>query len=93
MLINSSGQVKLCDFGVSKDLQKSQAETFVGTASYMAPERLHGLAHGVASDVWSLGLSIMELAMGRYPIPCPSPTEFRALFASQAPRPFGKIFG
>ena len=44
ILINSLGEVKLCDFGVSKKLldTKGVANSFVGTRSYMAPERLKG---------------------------------------------------
>ena len=36
ILVNSSGHVKLCDFGVSTQLVDSVAITFVGTRSYMA---------------------------------------------------------
>ena len=41
--------------------------TFVGTLVYMSPERIQGLAHGYDSDVWSLGLTIMECLQGRFP--------------------------
>eukprot|EP01134_Creolimax_fragrantissima_P007646 CFRG7646T1 len=69
ILINSQGQIKVCDFGVSGQLVNSIANTFVGTRSYMAPERLLGGPYAVQSDIWSLGLSIMEMAIGRFPIP------------------------
>ncbi|KNC73887.1 hypothetical protein SARC_13554, partial [Sphaeroforma arctica JP610] len=55
----------VCDFGVSGQLVNSIANTFVGTRSYMAPERLLGGPYAVQSDIWSLGLSIMEMAIGR----------------------------
>ena len=44
ILINTLGEVKMCDFGVSKKLldTKGVANSFVGTRSYMAPERLKG---------------------------------------------------
>ncbi|KAJ1671677.1 MAP kinase kinase (MEK), partial [Spiromyces aspiralis] len=45
----------------------SIANTFVGTASYMSPERMEGSNYTVKSDVWSLGTALMELAIGRYP--------------------------
>lgn len=61
--------MKLCDFGVSGQLIDSLANSFVGTRSYMAPERLTGEQYNTLSDVWSLGLSLVELATGRYPIP------------------------
>lgn len=55
ILINTAGEVKLCDFGVSGQLEDSLANTFVGTRSYMAPERLRGDKYAVTSDIWSLG--------------------------------------
>ncbi|EFX02360.1 map kinase kinase [Grosmannia clavigera kw1407] len=80
ILVNTRGQVKICDFGVSGNLVSSIAKTNIGCQSYMAPERISGgsLASGganaqgtysVQSDIWSLGLTIIECAMGRYPYP------------------------
>ncbi|KAF5370743.1 hypothetical protein D9758_001945 [Tetrapyrgos nigripes] len=76
VLINTRGQVKLCDFGVSGQLEKSLAKTNIGCQSYMAPERIRSEHEGqsqpaytVSSDVWSVGLSIIEIAIGRYPYP------------------------
>jgi mitogen-activated protein kinase kinase len=67
ILVNSRGQIKLCDFGVSGELVNSVADTFVGTSTYMAPERIQGQKYTVKSDVWSFGLAIMELAIGKFP--------------------------
>ena len=67
ILVNSKGQIKLCDFGVSGELVNSVADTFVGTSTYMAPERIQGNKYTVKSDVWSFGLAIMELAIGKFP--------------------------
>lgn len=67
ILVNSRGGIKLCDFGVSGELINSIADTFVGTSTYMAPERIQGDRYTVKSDVWSYGLSIMEMAIGRFP--------------------------
>lgn len=67
ILVNSRGHIKLCDFGVSGELINSIADTFVGTSTYMAPERIQGEKYTVKSDVWSYGLSIMELAIGKFP--------------------------
>ncbi|KAI9596073.1 kinase-like domain-containing protein [Syncephalis fuscata] len=71
ILINGLGLIKLCDFGVSGELVDSVARTFLGTSYYMAPERIQGGGKGykVSSDVWSLGLTIMEVAEGRFPFP------------------------
>lgn len=79
ILVNTRGQVKICDFGVSGNLVASIAKTNIGCQSYMAPERISGgsLAptgnadgtYSVQSDIWSLGLTIIECAVGRYPYP------------------------
>jgi mitogen-activated protein kinase kinase len=79
ILVNSRGQVKICDFGVSGNLVASIAKTNIGCQSYMAPERISGgsLAvtgnadgtYSVQSDIWSLGLTVIECALGRYPYP------------------------
>ncbi|KAG0178790.1 MAP kinase kinase Wis1 [Apophysomyces sp. BC1034] len=68
VLVNIAGQVKLCDFGVSGQLDKSLAKTNIGCQSYMAPERIKAVnTYTVSSDVWSLGLSLVEMAGGKYP--------------------------
>lgn len=81
ILINTRGQVKICDFGVSGNLVASIAKTNIGCQSYMAPERISGggigqagmdsgaTTYSVQSDIWSLGLTIIECALGQYPYP------------------------
>lgn len=66
VLINTDGDIKLCDFGTSRILEGPNARglTFIGTMHYMSPERLEGNRHAVAGDVFSLGLMLMELATG-----------------------------
>uniref|UniRef100_A0A668REQ8 Dual specificity mitogen-activated protein kinase kinase 2 n=1 Tax=Oreochromis aureus TaxID=47969 RepID=A0A668REQ8_OREAU len=80
ILVNSRGEIKLCDFGVSGQLIDSMANSFVGTRSYMSPERLQGTHYSVQSDVWSMGLSLVELSVGRFPIPPPDAKELEAIF-------------
>lgn len=72
VLVNSKGEVKLCDFGVSIQLEKSIAKSFVGTNAYMSPERIQGVGYGMSSDIWSLGLSLLEMVLGRFPFPRPT---------------------
>ncbi|WVR05932.1 hypothetical protein IAU60_002958 [Kwoniella sp. DSM 27419] len=67
ILVNTSGEIKICDFGVSGELINSIANTFVGTSTYMSPERIQGAPYTIKSDVWSLGISLVELALGRFP--------------------------
>lgn len=66
VLMTHKGNFKLCDFGVSRELTNSvaMADTFVGTSTYMSPERIQGLVYGIKSDVWSMGLMLYELACG-----------------------------
>ncbi|WAR61709.1 hypothetical protein PtB15_12B399 [Puccinia triticina] len=84
VLINQKGETKLCDFGVSGQLERSLAKTNIGCQSYMAPERIQGERTGevntytVSSDVWSLGISIIEFAIGHYPYP---PETYSNIFA------------
>lgn len=67
ILLDKHGNVKLCDFGVSGEVVNSLATTFVGTQYYMAPERIMGKPYNVSCDVWSLGLTILEVARGLFP--------------------------
>src|SRR5579859_7282654 len=85
ILVNTKGDVKLCDFGVSGNLVASLAKTNIGCQSYMAPERIRGdnaagsiITYSVQSDIWSLGLSILEIAKGVYPYP---PETYNSVFA------------
>ncbi|KAI0237808.1 Dual specificity mitogen-activated protein kinase kinase 1 [Lamellibrachia satsuma] len=80
ILVNSRGEIKMCDFGVSGQLIDSMANSFVGTRSYMSPERLQGTHYSVQSDIWSMGLSLVEMAIGKYPIPFPSDQELTSIF-------------
>ncbi|GLV46740.1 Downstream of raf1 [Carabus blaptoides fortunei] len=84
ILVNSSGEIKICDFGVSGQLIDSMANSFVGTRSYMSPERLQGTHYSVQSDIWSLGLSLVEMAIGMYPIPPPDAKTLASIFGPRA---------
>ncbi|GAB5588413.1 Protein kinase C signaling pathway involved MAPKK protein [Umbelopsis nana] len=71
ILVNKSGCIKLCDLGVSGELINSLAQTFTGTKYYMAPERIKGAQYSVQSDIWSLGLTIIEVAQNCPALPPP----------------------
>ena len=85
ILVNTNGDIKLCDFGVSGNLIDSMANSFVGTRSYMSPERLQGTKYTILSDIWSYGLSLIEMAYGKYPIPPPSPEDIEELMNTNGP--------
>ncbi|XP_073048289.1 mitogen-activated protein kinase kinase 4-like [Primulina eburnea] len=74
LLMNSRGDVKIADFGVSRVLAQTMdpCNSAVGTIAYMSPERIntdlnHGKYDGYAGDIWSLGVSILEFYLGRFP--------------------------
>ena len=74
LLVDASGKIKIADFGVSGELGDTlaKAATWVGTVHYMSPERILGGAYAYDSDVWSFGITILELATLRFPYP-PAP--------------------
>jgi serine/threonine protein kinase len=62
VLVHSDGSVKLCDFGTSTLGEQSLNVTVLGTTKFMAPERLRGRQYGRPSDIWSLGLVVLDLS-------------------------------
>jgi hypothetical protein len=69
VLVNSLGSIKLCDFGVSRVLETigQKLATFIGTHKYMAPERVISDEYSIPSEIWSIGMTILEMGLGKYP--------------------------
>ncbi|SVC83308.1 uncharacterized protein METZ01_LOCUS336162, partial [marine metagenome] len=67
ILLSYDGEVKVVDFGIAKAEQRAtetQAGIIKGKFSYMAPEQVRGLSLDARSDVFALGLVLIELLMG-----------------------------
>ncbi|XP_043705113.1 mitogen-activated protein kinase kinase 9-like [Telopea speciosissima] len=73
LLVNQKMEVKIADFGLSKMMSHNntlqRCDSFVGTCAYMSPERLDQCTYdGYAADIWSFGLTLMELYVGHFPL-------------------------
>jgi serine/threonine-protein kinase OSR1/STK39 len=68
ILLDKEGNVFLSDFGVSATLKKGQKRgTFVGSPCWMAPEVMSCAGHDFGADVWSIGITALEMALGNAP--------------------------
>ena len=77
IFLNNLGQIKLGDFGVSKNLESMKlASTFTGSMDYLAPEIIDGKNYSFEADVWSLGVTFYELMNFKKPFEGKFPSVF-----------------
>ena len=69
MLSNDKSQIKITDFGISKQTVNNSnlKRTFIGTPWYMAPEVVEEKPYSSKADIWSFGCCVLHMAIGEKP--------------------------
>lgn len=93
VLLTSTGQAKVADFGIARALSASEGEftqtgSVMGTATYFSPEQAQGLPIDARSDLYSLGVVLYEMVTGRPPFTGDTPLAISYKHVQdQPPRP------
>jgi len=69
VMLTADGTVKILDFGLAKsrDQTMTASGVLMGTVAYMSPEQLVGTPADARSDLWSLGVMLVEMLTGKHP--------------------------
>jgi eukaryotic-like serine/threonine-protein kinase len=103
IMVRNDGYVKILDFGLAKLTEPQPSEVdmnaptkmllntspgiVMGTVAYMSPEQARGLAVDARTDVWSLGVVLYEMVMGKQPFSGATPTDVIISIAEREPVP------
>ncbi len=89
IVITPDGTVKVMDFGIARagNTTMTQTGSVLGTAQYISPEQAQGRALGPASDLYSLGVTLYELATGRLPFDADTPVAVALKQVNEQPVP------
>jgi serine/threonine-protein kinase 24/25/MST4 len=86
ILVTTNGNIQLCDFGVAGQItMTSRRNSFVGTPYWISPEVIKRLQYNFKADIWSLGITVIEMATGNPPFSDQDPR--RALFLIPKSKP------
>jgi serine/threonine protein kinase len=87
LLVNSSGAVKIADFGFCVQLTEEQRmrQSMAGTYYWMAPELVRGQQYDQMVDIWSMGITMIEMAEGEPPYLRQDPLRALYLIATKGP--------
>ncbi len=97
ILIGSSGQVKVADFGIARamnsaaDSNLTQVGLVMGTATYFSPEQAQGAQPDPRSDLYSLGIVLYEMVGGKPPFAGDNPVSIAYKQVHEAPQPLNQI--
>jgi predicted ATPase/predicted Ser/Thr protein kinase len=103
LMVRDDGIVKLLDFGLARHLPSTGAKgslprskitdpgTHLGTPLYMSPEQVRAEPLDTATDIFSLGLVLYELATGRHPFQADSEVGVLHAIATRAPLPPSRL--